>query len=233
MIDWQNNSNQIRADFDGNGFVMLPGFFSPPEMTQLNAEVDRYRTEVLPYLSSDAAFYQVEGQPETMLRMSLMSDHDRYFKDLLFSDPFVKLAELLMEDEVKCRNLDWFGKPVRTGDETPPHQDGFYFKLDPSEALTFWLALDTVDEENGCVRYVPGSHRRGMRPHQPTDILGFSKGITDYGDEDYKAEVQIHATPGDMIAHHCMIIHRADPNPSERERGALGMIYYARRAKTT
>jgi hypothetical protein len=36
---------------------------------------------------------------------------------------------------------------------------------------------------------------------------------------------------GDLICHHSMIIHRADPNPSERRRRALGFVYYAKRAK--
>jgi phytanoyl-CoA hydroxylase len=34
--------------------------------------------------------------------------------------------------------------------------------LDPCEALTMWLVLEKVDEENGCVRYVRGSHKHGI-----------------------------------------------------------------------
>ena len=30
------------------------------------------------------------------------------------------------------------------------------------DVLTIWLALDPVDEQNGCLRYVAGSHRRGI-----------------------------------------------------------------------
>ena len=48
---------------------------------------------------------------------------------------------------------------------------------EPNHALTLWLALDRVDEENGCVRDLPGSHAQGMRPHRSSGILGFSQGI--------------------------------------------------------
>ncbi|MBT7862833.1 MAG: phytanoyl-CoA dioxygenase family protein, partial [Gemmatimonadetes bacterium] len=93
------------------------------------------------------------------------------------------------------------------------------------------LAQDTVDEENGCVRYLPGSHREGMRPHQRTDILGFSQGISDYGAEDRRCEVPICAEPGDLLVHHSLTVHRADANPSPRPRRALGLVYFAERAQ--
>ena len=39
-----------------------------------------------------------------------------------------------------------------------------------------WLALDEVDETNGCLCYVPGSHRQGLREHARTRTLGFLRG---------------------------------------------------------
>jgi phytanoyl-CoA hydroxylase len=131
------------------------------------------------------------------------------------------------------KNLQYFNKPPGVGQPTPAHQDGYYFKLDPPEALTMWLALDDVDEENGCVRYVRASHRRGMRPHARTNVLGFSQGITDYGTvDDMAGEIAFPAKPGDLLAHHALTIHRADGNRSAtRSRRSLGFIYYAARAR--
>jgi phytanoyl-CoA hydroxylase len=95
-----------------------------------------------------------------------------------------------------------------------------------------WLALDVVDEENGCMRYVGGSHRRGMRPHGRTKTLGFSQGITDFPrEEDLTAERYISVQPGDVIVHHAMTIHRADANRSSRSRRALGLVYYGASAR--
>jgi ectoine hydroxylase-related dioxygenase (phytanoyl-CoA dioxygenase family) len=51
--------------------------------------------------------------------------------------------------------MQYFNKPPSVGQPTPPHQDGYYFMLDPCEAVTMWFALDEVDEENGRMRYVP------------------------------------------------------------------------------
>ena len=93
-----------------------------------------------------------------------------------------------------------------------------------------WLALDVVDEENGCVRYVRGSHRRGMRPHGRTGVLGFSQGITDYGQpEDLADEIAFPAQPGDLLVHHALTIHRADGNRSATRHPTLFGFHLLRR----
>ena len=230
-MNWQGEGEQLKSDFNAQGYVVLEGFMDGREADEVAAAIDRYIADVLPTLSESAAFYEVKDQPETIMRLQNLGDHDEYFRELYLSDRFVGLAELLLDDGVVAKNMQWFNKPPRVADQTPPHQDGFYFMLEPNEALTMWLALDSVDEENGCIRYLPTSRRGEMRPHQRTEVLGFSQGIVDYGDADTEAEVAIHANPGDLIVHHCMIVHRADANLSDRNRAALGLVYFARRAR--
>src|SRR6185295_18747361 len=101
-----------------------------------------------------------------------------------------------------------------------------YFNLKPPNVVTVWLALDNVDDENGCLRYVAGSHQCGFRPHARSNVLGFSQGITDFGPQDAAAERKIHLSPGDAVAHHGMTIHRAEPNRSQgRNRRAFAMVF--------
>lgn len=95
-----------------------------------------------------------------------------------------------------------------------------------------WLALEEVDEDNGCVCYVTGSNRKGMRPHGRTDTLGFSQGLTDFGPDDTANEVAFHAMPGDLLVHHALTIHRAGGNRTlDRSRRALGLVYFAAHAR--
>ena len=128
--------------------------------------------------------------------------------------------------------MQYFDKPPRTSQPTPPHQDGYYFMLEPNEAVTMWYGLDAADEHNGGVRYIPGSHKTGMRSHRPTQTIGFSQGITDYDHSDRQQEVAVHSDPGDLLVHHALTIHRAEKNHCEnRHRRALGFIYYSVHAK--
>ena len=228
-MDWKPNAAGIKQDFDRDGYIILLKHLSAEEIAEVGENVERYVREVLPELPEDQAFYEEKGDTKTMMRLQGMQIHDEYFRALYRSDQFFGLANHLL-DGAREAAMQWFNKPPRIGQLTPPHQDGYYFLLEPNEALTIWLSLDTADEENGCVHYVPGSHRHGMRPHRPSDVIGFSQGITDFGEDDAAEEMAAIVDPGDAIVHHSMIIHRADANPSDRNRAALGLVYHAERA---
>lgn len=143
------------------------------------------------------------------------------------------LLTLLQDRAVACLGVAavphqaiYFNHPPG-GRETPPHQDAMYMHITPREAVTLWVALDAADEDNSCMRYVAGSHRLGLRHHQLTDVPGFSWGIPDYGtDHDRAGEVTVRVSPGSVVAHHCLTIHRADANRSNRHRRAIGLVYY-------
>jgi phytanoyl-CoA hydroxylase len=222
---------QHKADFDRDGFVLLRGWLSAEEAAEVNDNVDRFIDEVLPGAPETTAFYEDKDDPSSIKRLQNMVTLDPWFHDLFYSERFHGLAAHLLGDGARGKNLQWFNKPARVGGITPAHQDGFYFMLEPNEAITLWLALDEIDEETGCIRYVRGSHRDGMRPHQRSNVVGFSQGLPDYGDDDRAREEPIRAQPGDLFAHHSMTIHRADANPSDRRRAALGFVYFADAAK--
>ncbi|MCC6422866.1 MAG: phytanoyl-CoA dioxygenase family protein [Phycisphaerales bacterium] len=223
---------QIKESFDRDGYVVIPSFLNPLQVAQVQSRMDEFVREVVPYLPAKHKFYEDKDRPETLKQLQDLSNHDPFFGRMFFSEQFVGVAELLLGSAVQGANLQWFNKPAKIGSPTPPHQDGYYFMLEPNEAVTMWLALDEVDEANGCVRYIPGSHRKGIRSHARTTTLGFSQGISDYADADYAAEVPIHAKPGDLLVHHSLTIHRADGNTSsDRSRRALGFVYYARHAR--
>ena len=222
---------QLKSKFDLDGYVVIRGFLSPLELAELNRELERYLAERVPKLSRGDVYYENPADPTTLKQMGLINQHDAYFADLTASPKWTGLAEGLLADKVVATELQWFNKPPHSGKATPPHQDGYYFMLEPNEALTMWLALDPVDESNGCVRYIHGSRREGLRPHGRSDVLGFSQTITDYGIADRKAEIAIAAEPGDLLVHHSLTIHRADGNFSERHRRSLGLVYYLASAR--
>jgi phytanoyl-CoA hydroxylase len=219
--------------FEADGFVALGQFVTGQELTTLIANVDRLIKDVVPDMPLDHVFYEDKNDLTTLKQIQQMGNHDPWFHELFTNSRFREVAELLLDGPVVPKNMQYFNKPPGIGQPTPPHQDGYYFMLDPCEAVTMWFALEDVDEENGCVRYVKGSHKQGMREHGRTQTLGFSQGIVDYPtDADRESEVAFPAKPGDLLAHQALTIHRADGNYcTTRSRRALGFIYYSERAR--
>ena len=219
--------------FQGDGFVRFPRFICGDRLDELVENVERFLRDVLPSLPDEHVFYEDKSDSMSLKQIQRLSEHDDWFRELCDSGPTRELAEQLLGAPVVLKNLQYFNKPPGIGAATPPHQDGYYFMIDPCEAVTMWLALDDVDEENGCIRYVRGSHTHEMRPHGRTTTLGFSQGIAEYPSAtDLMNEVAVCAQPGDLLVHHAMTIHRADANRSEtRCRRALGFVYYSELAK--
>ena len=215
---------RYKPDFDRDGFVVVRQFLPPDELAEVTENLDRYITEVVPSLPDKDAFYQDRQRPETLKQLQHMGC-DQYFSDFRSNPRFASLAHALLGEPANAQEPEWFNKPPGVEHPTPPHQDNYYFCLKPPSVVTIWVALDPVDEGNGCLRYVRGSYRDGIRPHSATDVLGFSQGITDYGATDQEREVVIRAKPGDAVVHHGETIHRADPNQStDRHRRAFAMV---------
>lgn len=217
--------------FDEDGFVAVPQFCNPAELSSIESALASFIDEKVSQLPAEDVFYEDKSKPESLKQIQSMHLHNDFFASFMNSSP-KRLAEELLGEPVVGKNLQYFNKPPGTGQATPAHQDGYYFTLKPCRALTMWMALDPVDEENGCVRYLRGSHLDGMRPHGRTQTLGFSQGIVDYGKNETREEVPCPAQPGDLLVHHALTVHRADANLSRtRSRRALGFIFYGESAR--
>ena len=223
-----------RASFQSDGYVCENPLYSPAEIADLNLEIARFIRDVVPTMPAAEVYYEDKSDPSSLKQIQRMFDHDAHFRDLMDNGPARRIAEQVLGDEVVPVNMQFFNKPAGIGQPTPPHQDGYYFHLTPCEAVTGWLALEEVDEENGCIHYVRGSHLAdGFRPHGQTGVLGFSQGMTDFGTaEDRAGEVSFPGPAGTFLMHHAKTIHWAGANLSAtRSRRALGFIYYAKKAK--
>ncbi|MFI5357180.1 MAG: phytanoyl-CoA dioxygenase family protein [Opitutales bacterium] len=212
MRHWEKHPAETAQAFNLNGFVVLPNFFAGDELAEICHRVSRYLREIAPTRPDTEIFYERKGDPSTLKQMSDLNVHDPFFAELV-QGRCAQLAEIVLGGPVLFKNVQYFNKPPGIGLPTPPHQDGYYFKLQPNHAVTFWLALEEVDHENGCVRYVQGSHRLGLRAHGRSGVLGFSQGMLDFGQpHDLANLVTCPAAPGDLLAHHSLTIHRADGN---------------------
>lgn len=225
------NAGEVKAIFDRDGYVCLRGFMNQNEVAELNDKLAKFITHIAPTLPPEHAFF--EGDPPALKQLFHLSHYDDFFEQLLNNSKLQTIAEQLLAEKAGKSHLEYFNKSPGANTPTPAHQDAYYFMINPPSALTLWLPLEDVDEENGCLSYIRGSHLLGMRPHGRTKILGFSQGITDFGtDKDKEHEVFMPARKGDLLIHHCMTVHRANANKSPtRSRRVLGFVYFGESAQ--
>jgi len=221
-------------DFERDGYIAISELYNKDEIADININVDRFVRDVVPTMPTSRVYYEDKTNASTLKQIQMMFEYDSYFSNLMNHGTVRTIAESLLQEAVVPINMQLFNKPQGTGGPTPPHQDGYYFHLSPCRAVTGWLALEAVDQENGCIHYVRGSHKSAdFRPHGKSNVLGFSQGITDFGnDSDIQNSVGFPGPAGTFLMHDARTIHFADPNQSvDRSRRALGFIYYAQSAK--
>ena len=235
MNQTDTNPSETRLEkFQKDGYLCESPLYSQDEINGLNTEISRFIRDIVPGMPAEQIYYEDKTDETSLKQIQRMFDYAPYFRHLMDQGPARRLAEEVLQDEVVPVNMQYFNKPAGIGQPTPAHQDGYYFHLTPCEAVTGWLALEDVDEENGCIHYIRGSHlETSFRPHGRTGVLGFSQGITDFGTTHDRAnEVSFPGPAGTFLMHHAKTIHWAGANRSStRSRRALGFIYYAKRAK--
>src|SRR5215467_2320884 len=186
-----------RDRFERDGFLVLRNFLTPEEIDSIGEGWRRFLRDIAPGISNAHVMYE-NGDPDSPKQADCI--HLEPKLDAWRHQGKVReLAEFLIGPVVP-QHGEFFDKPPRAGKATPPHQDGFYFCLEPNSACTVWIPLEPVDEENGALTYVRGSHRHGVLDHAASSVLGFSQALK--GNLDGTAEhVICPVRPGDVLAH--------------------------------
>jgi hypothetical protein len=156
--------------------------------------------------------------------------HPRSFAPELVSNSFYQLAsgiaEQLLGDGVRFKADISLMKPAHIGEATPWHQDEAF--QDPAfdyHEISFWLALQPVNETNSCMAYVPCSQNGPVLPHGfPGNdprihalecISGFDPGDA----------VPCPLPAGGCVIHTGRTLHGAGPNRSDHDRMAYVLIF--------
>jgi ectoine hydroxylase-related dioxygenase (phytanoyl-CoA dioxygenase family) len=118
-------------------------------------------------------------------------------------------------------------KPAGRGREVPWHQDGEYWPMRPLATCSVWIALDLVSAANGCMRFIPGSHKHDelYRHHVANrDNLVLNLEL-DQDQFDEAQAVNVELEPGQMSLHDVRLIHGSLANSSGQRRAAFIMRY--------
>jgi ectoine hydroxylase-related dioxygenase (phytanoyl-CoA dioxygenase family) len=212
------------AHFASVGHALLPGLASAAEIAAYRghlevvaANTNRERRPINDRDTYSAAFLQ-------SFNLWRSDDVCRRF---VFSPRFAKAAaDLLGVNGVRLyHDQALFKEPG--GGHTPWHQDQFYWPFDTEKTITMWMPLDDLDPEVGSMTFASASHTAGkLRGHA----------ISDESEAEYatlvRSERLVEHTygairAGDATFHAGWTLHRAGPNPTERMRPVMTVIYFA------
>ena len=144
------------------------------------------------------------------------------FHDLLWNPAFLVPAAQLLGGAVRFWHDQIFYKPANHGGVVAWHQDYSYWtRTKPMVHLSCWIGLDDSTCENGCVHYVPGSHRWPLLP--VTGLANDMNTVQTVLNEEQKKQfkpVAIELQKGEASFHHPLMVHGSYENSTDWPRRA-------------
>ena len=227
------NLNDEQVDsFRRNGFLQIDRMIEP-------AAVELLRNDYQKLLSRD-----VEAEGDRMLggliRQIMVPSREL---DTFRDNPALEAGREIAKRLLDCTGVDFFfdmliSKEPGQLNETPWHNDYSYSgvpvappgRLSGNRSLQFWVALDDVDEENGCMQFIPGSHARPSPEHFVASGADDDPGrLLATEDVDPSESVACPLPAGGCTIHSTGTLHYTGGNHS-RDRQRRAYIFNLRRA---
>ena len=202
----------LSETYEANGVLPRIDVFSETEISAFRAQFDELEAR--------------EGRGVCQVGLQSRHFEEEFIWRLSTDARLLNVMERAMGKDILLLATHFFCKyPARTEKRFVAwHQDVTYWGLKPPLAHTAWIAIDDSDVENGCMRVIPGSHKRGIVTHGTSErdgnLLSINQEIPDELVDTSRA-IDLVLSAGQMSVHHGRLFHASMPNTSKRRRCGL------------
>jgi Phytanoyl-CoA dioxygenase (PhyH) len=205
------------------GFTTYTGLTTPEEAKELRDLISALFRSRAGYVQGDYGELTPNASQPNSPQIDLPS---AYCSELHKSVGFRRASELAREilgGGARFVSDVAISKSAYCGAPTPWHQDEAF--RDPRfsyDYVTFWIALQDVDESSGCLQFVPGSHTSDVREHKVPGDDSESVALECHPFADETA-VSCPLRAGDCTIHFARTVHSSTPNLSQNDRVAYSI----------
>jgi ectoine hydroxylase-related dioxygenase (phytanoyl-CoA dioxygenase family) len=227
VID-QLNEDQL-AFYHENGYLSLDRVATDQEIAEIRALYDRMFSARIGRSTGD--HFDLAGTDEDGKEplLAQILQPSKYFPELRETALYQNVSKLiwdLLGPAAEVTGDHAINKPPRHGAETPWHQDEAYW--DPSQdhcSVSVWIALQPATVRNGCMHFIPGSHRLEVLEHRPIGNDPRVHGLEVVPETfDFSSAVACELPPGGATFHGGRMLHYTPGNYTDDYRRALIII---------
>lgn len=229
---WQGfrlTDEQVRG-FEENGYVSGVRVLNDRQIDALRAEL---ASLVDPAHPGNHLFYEYNSNESQDAATVLFHALGAWrvtpgLHDILWNPAVTMPASQLLDGAARFWHDQLFVKPAKHGGVVAWHQDYSYWtRTRPMAHLTCWIGLDDAHRDNGCLYYVPGSHRWPLLP--VTGLAGDMQAIKSVLTPEQLAQFQpvpIELKKGECAFHHPLMVHGSYENRTDGPRRAVVLNFF-------
>jgi ectoine hydroxylase-related dioxygenase (phytanoyl-CoA dioxygenase family) len=222
------NTKDLAEQFREEGFCRIEGLFGPKEVAELDAKTREViaRAAGIPG-ENDVFDVEDSHRPHDprVRRIKRPHEVDPLYWSYACFPKLVEMVQAILGPDLRLHHSKINLKSARFGSPLEWHQDWAFIPHTNMDLAIGAVMLDEVDEGNGPMLVIPGSHRTGLIDHH--DEEGWFAGAIDPERIDTAAAVPLVGPPGTVTLHHPLLIHGSALNTSARERRLLFYEYAA------
>ena len=210
------------------GYVELRDVFDRALLQRLTTATERLWEAGRTLTASTAHHDLAEGHradAPRIRRISSPTELDDVFIEVAFDSVLGDIAAAFVGGPVKFYHSKINFKLPHGGAEIGWHQDWPVFPHTNTNLVALSVPLNPSRATNGCLRTIPGTHRQGPRSHWSDGRYVLNCNAATRDDEIARA-VGSELDPGDIVAHHGLVVHGSSPNLSDELRTTF-IIQYA------
>ena len=192
--------------------------------------VDVMTTENIKAVRDDFELAETELADDPK-RLSLLRSYPSHllpsFNKLIRNKNLITNVTKILGSDLMVWSSGMFIKEANSKKIVTWHQDLTYWGLDDAEEVTCWVALSNTNISSGCMKFVPGSHKKQIVPHKDTfdDNNLLSRGQEIAVDVDESDAVSVELKPGQASMHHGHLFHASGPNNTDDRRIGCAIRY--------
>ncbi len=203
------------------GYCILDSVFTGADMDALAIAIETYQRQHQEEIARQGGASGISRASEITFT-SHLAEQDAEIMRFCHRPELVAISTAFLGGDVDLYwNQSVYKMPEGTK-EFPWHQDDGYTPVSPSPYLTLWLAINDATPENGCISALPGSHKRGLLPHEQTSL-----GLACHPSDDPDQGVRVPVAAGSIAAFWSLTAHKSGANVSSGVRKAY-IIQYAK-----
>ncbi len=208
--------------YDENGYVLKQELASSEEIEKVQAEIhDIHSRMAKQSIDGVEVAWEEFDDPNIPPRIKQLMQSELVsptLNKILRSGAMLDIIEQLIGPDISLFHSKLLPKDAKDGTAIPWHQDYAYWDLDDNRPLMVncQLAIDTTTQDNGCIQFVPGSHKWGLQEHErgQEKFRLFLPGHYHERDDAVPVEME----PGAGVFFNALIIHGSAANTSTHAR---------------